>query len=64
MQPGNGGSNANAAKPVKQRRSFIACKRCHAQRIRCDAAAKGLPCSNCATRGIADCQFIDTKRRR
>jgi hypothetical protein len=48
---------------IKRKRSSIACKACHDKRVRCDAAAQGLPCSNCRFRN-AECVFIDSKRNR
>jgi hypothetical protein len=44
-----------------RQRSAIACARCHARRIKCDAVANGLPCSTC-TRGGQSCQLIESKR--
>lgn len=49
--------------PQKRKRSPIACQACHDKRIRCDAAARGLPCSNCRFRDT-DCILIDSKRSR
>ncbi|KAI8711054.1 Zn(2)-C6 fungal-type domain-containing protein [Fusarium sp. LHS14.1] len=48
---------------IKRKRSTIACRACHDRRVRCDAAAGGLPCSNCRWRDV-ECAFIDSKRSR
>ncbi|KAK9446901.1 fungal-specific transcription factor domain-containing protein [Limtongia smithiae] len=54
---------AAAKKPAaKPPRSSIACKRCHASKIRCDIAACGPPCSRCRHRGFDDCQRIESRR--
>ncbi|KAH7383411.1 fungal-specific transcription factor domain-containing protein [Cadophora sp. MPI-SDFR-AT-0126] len=71
LRNGAGGSSAMAypsagipgGVSTKKKRSSIACKACHDKRIRCDAAARGLPCANCRFRNVG-CVFIDSKRSR
>lgn len=52
-----------SSRETKRKRSSIACRACHDKRVRCDAASRGLPCSNCRVRS-AECSFIDSKRYR
>ncbi|KAH7140346.1 fungal-specific transcription factor domain-containing protein [Dactylonectria estremocensis] len=47
------------APPVIQR-TRVACKACHARRVKCDAA-DGLPCMHCRTRHTA-CELIESRR--
>lgn len=56
-------NNPNAVSKTKPRRSTVACKACHARRVRCDASTKSLPCSNCASQSVK-CELIDSKRVR
>ena len=58
----------NAPRPPAQetprktrQRSSIACQACNSRRVKCNAAAAGLPCSNCH-RGGRECKLIDSKR--
>src|SRR5882757_4824190 len=44
-----------------RQRSAVACTHCHSKRVRCDAAAKGTPCSNCEAVG-RHCMLIESKR--
>ncbi|KAH0832823.1 cutinase transcription factor 1 alpha [Fonsecaea pedrosoi] len=44
-----------------RQRSAVACTWCHARRVKCNAAAKGTPCSNCEAGG-RHCMLIESKR--
>ncbi|KAK9364445.1 fungal-specific transcription factor domain-containing protein [Lipomyces kononenkoae] len=44
------------------KRSSIACKRCHASKIRCDVSINGSPCTRCRERNFTDCQLIESRR--
>ena len=44
-----------------RQRSAVACSWCHSRRIKCNAAAKGTPCSNCEAAG-RNCMLIESKR--
>ncbi|KAL2370247.1 Ctf1 [Blastomyces gilchristii SLH14081] len=46
-----------------RQRSAIACQRCHARRVKCNAADSGIPCTNCE-RAQTSCQLIESKRGR
>ncbi|KAK7203927.1 fungal-specific transcription factor domain-containing protein [Myxozyma melibiosi] len=48
--------------PRKLGRSSIACKRCHASKIRCDVSINGSPCTRCRERSQTDCQPIESRR--
>ncbi|CAG9992132.1 unnamed protein product [Clonostachys byssicola] len=50
-----------AASPIRRTRiTRIACKACHARRVKCDAA-DGLPCMHCRTRQDP-CELIESRR--
>jgi hypothetical protein len=55
-------SSTTTRRGKPRQRSAIACARCHARRIKCDAVANGLPCSTCTSSGQS-CQLIESKRR-
>ncbi|OAP63766.1 hypothetical protein AYL99_02993 [Fonsecaea erecta] len=44
-----------------RQRSAVACTWCHSRRVKCNAAAKGTPCSNCEAAG-RHCMLIESKR--
>jgi hypothetical protein len=44
-----------------RQRSAVACTWCHSRRVKCNAAAKGTPCSNCEGAG-RNCMLIESKR--
>lgn len=44
-----------------RQRSAVACTWCHSRRVKCNAAAKGTPCSNCEGAG-RNCILIESKR--
>ncbi|EXJ73930.1 uncharacterized protein A1O5_02224 [Cladophialophora psammophila CBS 110553] len=44
-----------------RQRSAVACTWCHSRRVKCNAAAKGTPCSNCEVAGRS-CMLIESKR--
>ncbi|KAJ9628263.1 hypothetical protein H2204_009380 [Knufia peltigerae] len=44
-----------------RQRSAVACTWCHSRRVKCNAAARGTPCSNCETAG-RQCMLIESKR--
>ncbi|KIX98994.1 uncharacterized protein Z520_05455 [Fonsecaea multimorphosa CBS 102226] len=44
-----------------RQRSAVACTWCHSRRVKCNAAAKGTPCSNCEAAGRS-CILIESKR--
>ncbi|KIX01614.1 uncharacterized protein Z518_09340 [Rhinocladiella mackenziei CBS 650.93] len=44
-----------------RQRSAVACTWCHSRRVKCNAAAKGTPCSNCEA-GNRHCMLIESKR--
>ncbi|KAK9321831.1 fungal-specific transcription factor domain-containing protein [Lipomyces orientalis] len=46
----------------RSQRSSIACKKCHASKIKCDVSVHGSPCSRCSDRGLADCELIKSRR--
>lgn len=63
MVPGTDSSTPSAPKP--RQRSSIACTLCHSRRVKCDAAVKGGPCSNCETSGLGqECRLIESQRGR
>ncbi|KAK9455779.1 fungal-specific transcription factor domain-containing protein [Dipodascopsis uninucleata] len=47
---------------TKKCRSSIACKRCHASKIRCDVSKCGVPCTRCRERQLSDCELIVSRR--
>ncbi|QGI59557.1 hypothetical protein CEK26_001683 [Fusarium fujikuroi] len=49
-----------SAAPGRTRVARVACKACHARRVKCDAA-DGQPCWHCRTRDVI-CELIDSKR--
>ncbi|KAI1023638.1 hypothetical protein LB503_000141 [Fusarium chuoi] len=49
-----------SAAPGRTRVARVACKACHARRVKCDAA-DGQPCWHCRTRDVT-CELIDSKR--
>lgn len=54
-----------ATEKVKKPRSRMACKRCHDRRVRCDASAKGVPCTACITSALGEeCRLIEPRRSR
>ncbi|KAK9321840.1 fungal-specific transcription factor domain-containing protein [Lipomyces orientalis] len=46
----------------RSKRSSIACKKCHASKIKCDVSIQGSPCSRCKDRGLTDCEPIQSRR--
>ncbi len=55
----------SAAGKVKKPRSRMACKRCHDRRVRCDASAKGVPCTACTASAVGEeCRLIESRRSR
>ncbi|KAM6516191.1 hypothetical protein FALCPG4_014382 [Fusarium falciforme] len=51
------------AKPASVRcRAAKACKACHDRRVKCDAVARGTPCTRCEQFGISPCNLIKSKR--
>ncbi|RSM06405.1 hypothetical protein CDV31_009179 [Fusarium ambrosium] len=42
-------------------RTRVACKACHARRVKCDAAGDGQPCWHCRTRNTT-CELIESRR--
>ncbi|KAF5020743.1 hypothetical protein F66182_7245 [Fusarium sp. NRRL 66182] len=60
--PATAPSNARTSSttPSRTRVARVACKACHARRVRCDAA-DGQPCWHCRTRNTP-CELIDSKR--
>ncbi|OCT48972.1 cutinase transcription factor 1 alpha [Cladophialophora carrionii] len=44
-----------------RQRSAVACTWCHSRRVKCNAAAKGTPCSNCEV-ARRNCLLIESKR--
>ena len=40
-----------------------ACIHCHRRKVRCDARAVGLPCTNCRSSGKTDCRIHEKKKR-
>ncbi|KAJ5609951.1 cutinase transcription factor 1 alpha [Penicillium lagena] len=55
------GSDLSAPPSRKRQRSSIACQACHNRRVKCNAAQKGLPCTNCE-KASKDCRLIVSKR--
>ncbi|RKL03643.1 hypothetical protein BFJ68_g11387 [Fusarium oxysporum] len=51
---------SSSAAPIRTRVARVACKACHARRVKCDAA-DGQPCWHCRTRDVT-CELIDSKR--
>lgn len=43
-------------------RARAACTSCRARKIRCNFDEQGIPCSNCLTDGITDCQTVKSLR--
>lgn len=43
-------------------RARAACTSCRARKIRCNFDEQGIPCSNCVTDGITDCQTVKSLR--
>jgi len=56
-------SSTSTCRGKPRQRSAVACQICHTRRIKCDAVAKGLPCSSCERTGQR-CRLIDSKRHR
>ena len=56
-------SVASTKRGGPRQRSAIACELCHSRRVKCNAAANGLPCSNCKATGFP-CRLIESKRGR
>jgi hypothetical protein len=54
-------SSASTRRGKPRQRSAVACEICHRRRIKCDAVAKGLPCSTCERTGQG-CRLIESKR--
>lgn len=55
----------NKAGRVVKTRSRQACKRCHDRRVRCDVAARGVPCSGCAASGAGGaCRLLQSRKVR
>ncbi|UZP32454.1 hypothetical protein NXS19_000270 [Fusarium pseudograminearum] len=53
-------SRASSVTPGRTRVARVACKACHARRVKCDAA-DSQPCWHCRTRGT-ECELIESKR--
>ncbi|CZS75366.1 unnamed protein product [Fusarium graminearum] len=53
-------SRTSSVTPGRTRVARVACKACHARRVKCDAA-DSQPCWHCRTRGT-ECELIESKR--
>ncbi|KAH7196500.1 fungal-specific transcription factor domain-containing protein [Fusarium flagelliforme] len=53
-------SRPSSVTPGRTRVARVACKACHARRVKCDAG-EGQPCWHCRTRG-SECELIESKR--
>ncbi|KAF4455580.1 hypothetical protein F53441_2104 [Fusarium austroafricanum] len=58
-EPTSRQNNARST-PGRTRVARVACKACHARRVKCDAS-EGQPCWHCRTRDVA-CELIESKR--
>ncbi|KAJ5601294.1 transcriptional regulator family: Fungal Specific TF [Penicillium lagena] len=47
----------------KRKQGSAACVHCHRRKVRCDARAVGLPCTNCRSSGKTDCRIHEKKKR-
>ncbi|CAG1969932.1 unnamed protein product [Fusarium graminearum] len=55
-------SRTSSVTPGRTRVARVACKACHARRVKCDAA-DSQPCWHCRTRGT-ECELIESKREK
>ncbi|RMJ15100.1 hypothetical protein CDV36_005240 [Fusarium kuroshium] len=51
----------SAENPSPLPRTRVACKACHARRVKCDATGDGQPCWHCRTRNTT-CELIESRR--
>lgn len=53
--------NSSTQRGRPRQRSAVACTWCHSRRVKCNAAAKGRPCTNCENAN-RPCTLIESKR--